>query len=386
MLQHPKRTLLLGLLASLLLTSLVVLPSETAPATPALRNNINKLKENERELEALKRKIEQLKKAENQSKENIAEIQERLEKAKLKLEQSNRNYELVHKQVEEINQKLEQAEDAWDSRWKKAQQHMREMYKRRRYLTVNEFIEIDRVATLRRTLAYYNYLSRQDEQMLSDLKLEKEKLERYQFQKMLKRQDLGRKAHEQAEAKEKFEYQKDKEEAYQARLRKDRQFYEREAQALESESRRITAMLQRMFSSGQTSSIRLGTGRFTPSVPGAPITSRFGYRIHPIFKTGRLHSGMDYGAAAGTPIRAVDNGVVLQTGWMGGYGKAVIVDHGQGLTTLYAHSSAYYVRPGQAVRKGQVIAAIGSTGFSTGPHLHLEVRRNGVPIDPYPFF
>ncbi len=132
--------------------------------------------------------------------------------------------------------------------------------------------------------------------------------------------------------------------------------------------------------------VPLGSGRFSSPVPGAVMTSRFGWRVHPIFGTGRMHTGIDFGVGAGTPIRAADHGVVLDATWMGGYGKAVMIDHGQGIVTLYAHTSAYYVRPGQQVRKGQIIAAVGSTGYSTGPHLHLEVRKNGTPVDPLGWF
>ena len=84
-------------------------------------------------------------------------------------------------------------------------------------------------------------------------------------------------------------------------------------------------------------------------------------------------------------ITAADSGKVIFSGWYGGYGNSVIIDHGGGLTTLYAHASRLNVREGQAVIKGQSIAAVGSTGLSTGPHLHFEVRRNGSPVDPMGF-
>ena len=87
----------------------------------------------------------------------------------------------------------------------------------------------------------------------------------------------------------------------------------------------------------------------------------------------------------GTTIRAADSGRVIFAGWYGGYGRAVVIDHGGGITTLYGHASRLYVSEGQSVQQGQSIAAVGSTGLSTGPHLHFEVRRNGNPINPMGF-
>ncbi|MGC1307261.1 MAG: peptidoglycan DD-metalloendopeptidase family protein [Phormidesmis sp.] len=116
-----------------------------------------------------------------------------------------------------------------------------------------------------------------------------------------------------------------------------------------------------------------------------PITSQFGNRFHPVLGYSRFHAGTDFGAEQGSPILAAETGVVIFSGWYGGYGNAVILDHGGGLTTLYAHASRLNVSEGSTVRKGDVVAAVGTTGLSTGPHLHFEVRRNGEPIDPMGF-
>lgn len=127
-----------------------------------------------------------------------------------------------------------------------------------------------------------------------------------------------------------------------------------------------------------------GTGRYLNPAEG-PITSPFGYRVHPIFGTLRFHTGVDIGAYYGSAILAADSGTVIDSGWMGGYGNCLIIDHGGGYSTLYAHCSELYVSYGQGVTKGQQIAAVGSTGNSTGPHLHFEVRINGEPVDPLGF-
>ncbi len=123
------------------------------------------------------------------------------------------------------------------------------------------------------------------------------------------------------------------------------------------------------------------TGRLARPIH-APMTSRFGMRYHPILHFTRMHTGLDFGALVGSAIMAAGDGVVISTAYMRGYGNVVIVDHGGGVATVYAHTSRYYVSPGEHVGRGQRIAAVGSTGLSTGPHLHFEVRVNGHPVDP----
>jgi murein DD-endopeptidase MepM/ murein hydrolase activator NlpD len=124
-----------------------------------------------------------------------------------------------------------------------------------------------------------------------------------------------------------------------------------------------------------------GNHRFSWPVNG-PITSPFGYRNDPVLGGNRLHAGVDIGVSSGTPIKAAGDGVVVMAGWNGGYGNFTLIDHGGGLATGYGHQSRIGVRVGQHVSTGEVIGNVGSTGASTGPHLHWEVRVNGSPVDP----
>jgi murein DD-endopeptidase MepM/ murein hydrolase activator NlpD len=124
-----------------------------------------------------------------------------------------------------------------------------------------------------------------------------------------------------------------------------------------------------------------GNGRFIWPCNG-PMVSGFGSRVHPISGTRKLHTGVDIGCGYGAPIVAGGSGVVIEAGWRGGYGNAVLVDHGDGLATLYAHQSSMAASPGQSVATGEVIGYVGSTGYSTGPHLHWEVWVNGTPVNP----
>ena len=114
----------------------------------------------------------------------------------------------------------------------------------------------------------------------------------------------------------------------------------------------------------------------------ARITSTFGMRVHPILRFARMHRGIDFGASWGTPIHAAADGEVSKAGWAGGYGRQVRIAHGGGLTTSYSHMSRMVVEPGTFVSQGQLIGYVGSSGLSTGPHLHYEVLRGGSPVNP----
>ena len=117
------------------------------------------------------------------------------------------------------------------------------------------------------------------------------------------------------------------------------------------------------------------------------LASGFGYRIHPVYKSFRMHTGVDFTAPRGTPVYATGNGKVVRPDLgMSGYGLFVVVDHGYGYKTLYAHLSKVLVKPGTAVKRGEIIGYVGNSGVSTGPHLHYEVRYNNKPVNPVHYF
>ena len=161
----------------------------------------------------------------------------------------------------------------------------------------------------------------------------------------------------------------------------DRQIAEIEGEiaALAFEEEAIKELIRQEQTGGGSS-----PGILTRPVPGA-VTSGFGYRTHPIFGDQRLHTGWDMNGACGSPIVAAGDGRVFLAAWKGGYGNTIMVDHGGGMATLYAHQASFAVGYGTQVSAGQVIGYVGTTGVSTGCHLHFEVRMAGTPVDPTPY-
>jgi murein DD-endopeptidase MepM/ murein hydrolase activator NlpD len=158
-----------------------------------------------------------------------------------------------------------------------------------------------------------------------------------------------------------------------ASVHDERQTAEEDLEELEAASAELTERI-RSAQGTYAGSVDVSSSGFIWPVNG-PITSGFGIRW------GRLHAGVDIGVGFGTAIHAAAAGTVIYAGWLGGYGNLVVIDHGNGLATAYAHQQQIYVFSG-TVAQGQTIGEVGSTGNSTGPHLHFEVRVNGSPVDP----
>ena len=162
-----------------------------------------------------------------------------------------------------------------------------------------------------------------------------------------------------------------------ASIQSDRSDVLAEIEDLEAQSEALAARIRaaQQQSSASNAPVVSGSGQLSWPVSG-PVTSSFGVRW------GRMHEGIDIAVGQGTPVRAAAAGTVIYAGWMEGYGNLVAIDHGNGLSTAYGHNSSLASSVGQSVSAGQVIAYSGSTGHSTGPHVHFEVRVNGAPVDP----
>lgn len=170
------------------------------------------------------------------------------------------------------------------------------------------------------------------------------------------------------------------------RVQAERAAYERVVRELQKNSNDLERLIRRaQLPQGRTPVAAAGA-QFTFVWPArGPFTSGFGYRRHPLFGIRHLHTGVDIATVWGTPVLAAADGRIIYAGWFGGYGKIVVIDHGEGTSTLYGHLSQILVGTGDPARRGQLLGRVGSTGFSTGPHLHFEIRLNGFPVDPLKF-
>lgn len=169
------------------------------------------------------------------------------------------------------------------------------------------------------------------------------------------------------------------------KLQTDRAAWEKSERELARQSEQLSRFITKTVKNVPSTQAPKTSGGFLRPVSGR-VTSPYGTRVHPIFKRTINHTGVDLGMPMGAKVKAANSGKVIYVGWYGGYGKVVIIDHGRvngvPVTSLYAHLSSYSVSNGVSVYKGQIIGNVGSTGYSTGPHLHFEIRENGRPVNP----
>ena len=346
----------------------------------------DELEEKQQQLNSVQQQIEAQQRKAELARRKEQSIAEQLRAIQQELDTAEDEYETVNDQLENTEQHIKANVELSNRLTKKLEVQTKTLHRRIRdiykngqvnYLDVllgakdfNDFV--GRMDILKKILAYDNALIQGTKADRETLRKAKEQLEADRA-KIVELRKLAAAKREQV-----AERRQERRGVLNAATY-ERETAERAYRELIETSRQIEQMIKRIQSGEKN--IGGSTGTMTWPAEGE-ITSPFGWRVHPIFGTQRLHTGIDIGADYGDAIRAADGGVVIHADWMGGYGNAVIIDHGNGISTLYAHNSQLLVDEGQTVAKGQTVARCGSTGYSTGPHLHFEVRQNGSPVNP----
>lgn len=327
-------------------------------------------------------KINQLKILENAEKNKLYKNQKKLENTSNSLETSKSQYSNVEAQLAKMERDLANATSQFNSLDYQLKNRIRQVFKAQRTgmfelilsaKDMNAFLDVIYFERLIIKNDYKRMIAvKQEAQKIAQMKKDVEAKKRYLAQS-IKTINSQQKDIEKAIARNQNMINK---------LKTDRRYYEKTERELARQSDNLQTMISRK---PQDSSVKAASSGFLKPI-GGRITSPFGWRTHPIFNSRTFHSGVDIGGPNYGNIMASNSGKVIYSGWYGGYGKVVIIDHGSvnghPTTTLYAHMSTIKVKQGDSVQKGQVIGLEGTTGYSTGPHCHFEVRINGKPNNP----
>lgn len=368
-----------------------------ALTSPSFADDLDaRIAKEQQKLEYIQKKIEQHKKeaASYAKKEKsllaeLEEINQKEEVARQKIKVLELKERKLNERIKELSKKIEE-EEALLARAKKAlSSRVVSLYK---FGSVSQYKLLFSARNVQEAMSMSYLLGRvakADSELIGEVRERKRSLEESKEELQRQKQDLltnkkdlesERKKLLQAQSQQKklisdIRQQKSLHEKATAELAASQRELQEKIKSLIAEKRRRAAV-----SSSRTALVA-PKGKLLWPVRGS-INDRYGTRVHPVFKTKTVHTGIDIGAAHGTPVKAAARGEVLFTGWLKGYGQVIILDHGGDMTTVYAHLSAINVREGQVVNQGAVIGRVGSTGVATGPHLHFEVRINANAVDP----
>jgi len=353
-----------------------------------------------KERNQIKIETENTKKNLEDTKTEKSEVLLEVEELDKELNEAQEEFDRLTKQLEETKLKLQNSENDLENAIQKKENQYSSLKKRIRVMYENGSIGYLQVILNAETLSdclkrieYINRIMKYDKDVLNQYQKNQETIAQNVENIKTEKADIEILTSKQADKKQALDENIKIKEELVKKLTADEETYLQQINDLEKADQDVANLINEAqarasaISGSYTNKVYAYSGeKFQYPVPAyRGVNSDYGYRINPISGKQEFHTGLDLKATMGTDVVAAEDGVVIYAGNKGGYGKTVIIDHGNGISTLYAHNSSIVVSIGQTVKRGEVIAKAGTTGYSTGVHLHFEVRINGNHTNPTPY-
>lgn len=320
--------------------------------------------------EELDKKLEQNKESQKRLDEEIQTVRLSIREVEARLQETSSQIKVLENQINELNKESESLKVEIEKNKDLLAQRLKVIQENQSLGYIKVILSSESISQFFDNIYMVKQVVESDKKLLENLDKNKSELDENKKSVEDKKQEMQNLKSSLEEDNVKLNEKKVEIEELKKQLEEEEQEIEDKLQELASRT---------ILSDGQIAVISEGSW----PVPSAmTISSNYGYRIHPIFNTRKMHTGIDIPAPTGTPAVAIDDGTVIFAGVQNGYGNTVMIQHDDGKVTLYAHNNSMLVSKGDRVVKGQVVSKIGSTGYSTGPHLHFEVRINGNHVDP----
>lgn len=349
-------------------------------------DSINDLKNKQKDVnQQIQNKKGEIKKIQNQAKDVSSEIQEldkEVDKANTELVTIDKKIEVLQKDIVQSGIELKNAEKRIDEKQDVFNKRLKVMYRNGNAGYLEVLLSSSSIKDFLARKDMVQAIAKQDTELITYMEEQREIINTKKIQLETQKKEVEISKNKLESRRRDLAKATRAKQDLMGRLKENHDSLEKEYDSLNDFAKSIESEIFKL----QVNSGPYSGGKMSWPVPGhSRISSPFGYRIHPILNKKKLHTGIDIPAPTGTNIVAGSDGEVVHAGNLGGYGKVVMIDHGGGILTLYAHNSRIVTSVGTKVKRGDVVSKAGSTGMSTGPHLHFEVRKNGKYQDPMPW-
>ncbi|OIQ11499.1 murein hydrolase activator EnvC family protein [Neomoorella thermoacetica] len=319
--------------------------------------------------------------------QQLQQIEEDIRQKQAQIASLDQQLAAAQGRVQQVAAELQKAEAAQETRMSILRSRLKDIYQVGRVNYLEVLLQSTSLEDFLVRLELLTKIARGDINLIDEIKAEKAKIAAQKAELEAERDHIAQLRRQADNERVQLASRQENQRQLLAQVEQEKKRVAAALDEMEATARQIAAKIRAEQAKSNRKLSPSGTKGMLWPLPGyTQISSPFGWRIHPLLKTNRFHDGVDLPAPAGTVVIAPLDGQVISTGYLGGYGNHIVIDHGGGLSTMYAHLSAILVQNGQEVKKGQVIGRVGSTGWSTGPHLHFMVLLQGEPTNPMNYY